>query len=159
MRAQTIEHMFSDITFRKTAPEILDKVKTKMEALQAKIEQRQKRLVDLRREHDIDDGSLIQLLQAARKAQNQGAATFTYSKMSNASVGDGSQMEERTIGAGVVNNLLTESDFIEAEREQIAMLDLIRRNLRPVLEFASDGVGLPDRGFQLSRDELKYLGF
>ena len=165
MKPFNIDHMFHGLTFVKSAAEITEKAKKKVEKLRAKVEERTKRIADLRKEHGIDDSALVQLLQEARK--NQGARQYTYTKsVSNMTFGanaggeDGNQTEEVIIGAGVINNLLTENDFIQAEKEQASELELIVRNLRPIPRFATDsGVELPPSDFALSKEELKYLGF
>lgn len=155
MHAKTIDHMFN-FTYRKSSHEIIAKMETKILIVQAKIEDRVQRVAALRAEYGIDDAALVQLLTAARK--QAGAMKFSYT--SNSSVrGGASEMQERTIGAGAVNNLLTESDFIESERDQVTRMKLVVRNLQPIPAFAANGTPLPDTGFQLSDDEIEYLGF
>lgn len=157
MHARNIDHMFHGLTFTKPAIEIACAAQAKVKTLKAKVEERQRRINDLRAEYDIDDAALIQLLQAARK-QDKALAHFAYStsKMS----GGKKELEERTVGAGVVNNLLTENDFIEAERDQIKTLERIARNLKPIPRFASgNGAELPPEEFKLLHEELEYLGF
>lgn len=157
MNAPTISHMFRGFEFQKTATEIVGAATQKVAVVKAKIEERQKRISDLRREYGIDDAALVQLLTAARKQAQ--AMQFTYST-SNAQVGGGGKMEEKTIGAGVVNNLLTENDFIEAERDQVKTLERIIRNLKPIPQYATgNGLVLPEAGFSLATDEMDYLGF
>lgn len=117
------------------------------------------RIADLRTTYEIDDAALIQLLQAARE-QHRSKAPNTYSYQKSVSHRDGGiRMEEKSIGAGVVNNLLTENDFIASEREQVKTLDLMIRNLKPIQRFASNGSPLPDEEFSLSTEELTYLDF
>ena len=158
MHAKNIDHMFHDLVFSKPSEEIVEASKKKVISLKAKIEERQRRIGELRKEYGIDDAALVQLLTAARKQAN--AMQFTYSTVSNTKVSAGDKMEERTIGAGVVNNLLTENDFIEAERDQVATLERIIRNLKPQPRFATgDGTRLPDAEFSLTAAELDYLGF
>jgi hypothetical protein len=157
MQAQTIDHMFR-FMFTKSAEDIVAHAKKKALAIQAKIEERQERLARLRKEYDIDDAALVQLLQLARKQAGQ--HQFQYMKSNVSASGNSATMEERTIGAGVVNNLLTEHDFLEAEKDQVHDLDIIVRNLKPIPRYATDsGVELPPAEFQLSKEELEYLGF
>lgn len=163
MRAQTLEHMFHHLSFQKTADEITAKVEAKIKKLREKIEERTLRVKRLRDEHGIDDAALIQLLTDARKAaQHPNVEKMSYSFSSNSAGSSGSEgkLEEKTIGAGVVNHLLTENDFIEAEKEQVKRLELIARNLKPLHHYSSEtGVAYTDQYFQLSYDELKYLDF
>lgn len=145
--------------YTKPASEIVEKAKTKAAQIRAKIEERQGRIAALRAEYEIDDAALVQLLQAARKQQrSHDKMSYSYSQ-SNARVDGGKQMEEKTIGAGVVNNLLTENDFIEAEKEQVKTLDLMIRNLKPIPRFSFNGTTLPEEEFTLTSEELVYLGF
>jgi len=158
MRPTDISHMFGSLTFMKTATEIVVAAKAKIELISAKIEERQKRLADLRREYNIDDAALIQLLTAARKQQQSSQYTNQY--IFNTTQPDQqSGMVERAIGAGVVNNLLTENDFIEAEREEVKKLKMIARNLKDIPRYAENGMELPPAGFMLCSEELQYLGF
>ncbi len=158
MQPMTLASMF-DFTYEKFAHEIREKLEAKIKKVEDKVAERRKRVADLREEHGIDDAALVQLLQAARKNASARHYTYSTSKMSNVSVGSGPQEEERTIASGVVNNLLTENDFIEAERDQIRRMNLIARNLRPVPAYAENGTPLPERGFSLSYEELEFLEF
>lgn len=156
MRATSITNMFHGFTYPKTTEEIKTAVKAKVEKLKAKIEERTERVANLRKEYDITDSDLVQLLTAARK--QQGAQAYTYSKGSVSDNGQ-AQMEEKTIGAGVVNNLLTEQDFIEAERDQVSTLELIVRNLKAQTMVQNGVIVGPVDQFMLSQEELRYLGF
>jgi hypothetical protein len=165
MRAMDITGMFHGLQFTKSASEIVERAKKKATQIKAKIEERQQRIAALRKEYGIDDAALVQLLQQARNQARQEASMMSYSYTSNATVGaskggQGGQIEEKLIGAGVVNNLLTENDFIESERKQVATLELIARNLKPIPRFSDgDGKELPPEEFTLSQEELKYLDF
>jgi len=156
MRVQNIDMHFQGLAYHKTSEEILTKAKAKITQLNAKIEERQKRIADLRKEHGIDDAALVQLLTAARK--NQNALNYSY-KTSMGNAGIKGMDEERTIGAGLVNNLLTENDFVEGEKDQVAKLSLIVRNLRPVARFGNGGMAYTDDSFPMSNEDLTYLGF
>jgi len=169
-------NMFTSLSFTKPASEIIEKMKDKVERLKAKIEERTKRIIDLRVEYGIDDAALIGLLQAARRDQMNANASRSYSYMgatgapmmlaslfnnAGAPVGPvgGVTHESRVVGAGVVQNLMTEQDAIESERDQIGTLEMTIRNLKPIPRYSADGVMLPEQEFPLSREELKYLGF
>jgi restriction endonuclease Mrr len=144
-----------NMRFEKTANEIKEKAKIKMDALATKIAGRQIRVSKLREEYGIDDGALVQLLTAARR--QDGAERFSY--YSNEPVRSGERIEERTIGAGVVNNLLTESDFIEADKANIKRLRLIVNNIRPRNKVTLNGVMYEEDVFPLDYEELEFLGF
>lgn len=140
--------------YEKTAAEIKTAAGKKIIALNEKIAERERRIATLREEYGIDDSVLAQLLVQARR--QAAAQVFTYT--SNSVVG-GSCMEEKTIGAGVVNNLLTESDFVEAEKSAVTRLELIIRNLRPLQRITQSGGSYAEDAFILSYDELMYMGF
>lgn len=156
MIARNIDHLFNSIEFRKSSAQIKTAAAFKAEKVKQKIAEREKRIRELRAEHEIEDSDLIQLLTAARK--NAGANQYTYSKMSKSKVGP-SSMEEKTIGAGVVNNLLSENDYIEAEKDQVKVLERIMRNIKPNPKYSEDGTELPEQQFKLTPDELDYLEF
>lgn len=139
--------------FEKTSKEIITAAQTKVEALQAKIEERMKRVSDLRAEYKIDDKALIQLLQAARQSQRQ---QISYSYTTTAA---GNNEETRVVGAGVVSHLLTESDCISSEKEAVKRLGVIIANLRPLPRMAESGTAYKEDSFGLSYEELDFLGF
>jgi len=148
------------LTFQKSASEIKEKLVIKINLLKAKIVERQARIVQARTEYGIDDGALIALLNEARNQSKTFAKmSYTISSISNSSVPNGSKMEERTIGAGVVNLLLTEGDYIETEKQQVSRLELILRNLRPIESTDTDGIPSNKDAFTLSESDLKYLNF
>lgn len=170
MQAQRIDGMFHGLRFEKTAKEIVDKARAKVTALRGKIAERAERIKKLRAEYEIDDAALIELLTQARKAaqRREDRATFSYSNSTVGASGGDKGPQERTIGAGAVNFLLTESDFLEAEKEQVKRLELIAGNLRDLpdrtLHAMPPGGGgstdtRPAATFQLTFEELEYLGF
>lgn len=158
----TLDHMFR-FNFQRTHIEVVEKCKSRADAIRAKVSERQQRVVDLRREHDISDAALIQLLTEARKTQNEQSAKMSYTYGSNAFPDpspDKPEVQERTIGAGIVNFLMTESDLIEAEKDQVRRLDLIARNLKPVKTYATgNGAEIPAPDVSLTYEELEFLGF
>lgn len=153
MKASDNSNLFH-FTFQKHHTVIVQAAKKKATELLLKIEERKARVIKLREEYGIDDAALIQLLTQARSQQQ--AHSYTY--MSNAPVRESNKIEEKTIGAGVVNNLLTENDFIEAERSSVDRLNTIVRNLGPVV-LTDNGALVTKENFELSYQELKYLGF
>jgi hypothetical protein len=161
MAPQEIAHMFR-FPFEKSSDEIREKCALKIAFLQAKVEDRKRRVAELRERHRITDSVLIDLLQQARAAQKRGESKMSYStKVMNVSFSSGE--EELVVEAGVVNNLLTESDWIDADRNMIRRLELIVRNIRDVPDHTvtsiHPGAQRPTRGHNLSYDELEFLGF
>jgi restriction endonuclease Mrr len=138
-------------TFEKTSDEIKKAAVAKIAALAEKNKEREERVAGLRKEYGIDDAALAQILQSARQ-QEQHARSFTYAS-GNPGTNSG-RMEERTIGAGVVNHLLTENDFIQGDKANIKRLEMIVRNLRPLVR-----QGHTVDAYALSYDELEFLGF
>jgi len=60
----------------------------------------------------------------------------------------------------VVQNLLTEQQLIEQERDLVTKLQMVIRNLRPVVHYASDtGARYEVDSFPLSESDLDFLGF
>jgi len=161
MKPQDAGRMFN-FTFEKSAAEVKEKATKKISSLTFKIAEREVRIERLRKEHGIDDKALISLLTAAREQQNAQRQSFTYFSNHDPNGADGEvgELREREVGAGVVNFLLTENDFIQTEKSNVKRLETLVRNLRPLKRFA-DGNGSPytEDSFQLSYDELTYLGF
>lgn len=155
MHAPDVVRLFQQLTFNKSATEIVEASKKKVLKIKAKIEERVKRVADLRKEYGIDDAALIQLFQMARKQEQ--SLQFVYN--SSVPADNQGQMRERTIGAGVVNNILTENDFIESEKSQVERLELIIRNLKDVPRFSSNGTPIAPQDFSLSYTELEFLEF
>lgn len=153
MRAEDASHMLN-FTYVKTASAIITKATEKAKALEAKIAEREKRIEKTRKEYDISDVMMMELLAAARQqmvSNRMAQQTYQLSKTGN----DGKMTEETvTIGAGVVNMLFTERDFIESEKAQIRKLRLVIRNLE---DLPDDKGG--KKGHELTNQELEYLGF
>lgn len=156
-------------SYQKTTDEILEKVGTKAEAVKAKIAEREQRIRDLRKAHDISDQDLIQIFSQAAQATREGQSRMSYSISSN-SVGtvaahpgsgsSGAATEERLIGAGVVQNFLSESNLIETEKADLKKLESIKRNLRPLIHHSSDtGAGYVESYVSMTEEDLEYLGF
>lgn len=147
-------HMFN-FKYEKPSTEIKNAAAKKAVALNLKIEEREERIRRVRAEYNITDGVFITLLEQARKQLRSVAASSTFSYSNSRVDSSGKMVEEQAvIGAGTVNMLLTERDFIESERDQVTKLNLIVRNLQD----------LPDdrgniRGHKLTAEELTFLGF
>lgn len=156
MGGPAARNMFGNFTFEKSVAEISAAVAAKIEALKEKISDRIDRVACIRKEFDISDADLISLLSQANQdaVSNRSLAATSLSYNVNASDG-----ETKTIQAGVVQNLLTEQQLIEQEKDSVTRLSLIRRNLRPITHFADDGTQYTQTTFRLSEAEIDYLGF
>ena len=155
MQVQRIDNMFN-FTFEKSASEIVEHAKTKAAAIRLKIEEREVRIKRVREEYKISDSALVDIMAQAREQMQRGAAALVYN--SKVRSDDGLREEDVTIGAGVVNLLLTERDHIEGEKAQVDKLDTIVRNLKDLPRFAPDGSRYL-QGHALTMVELKFLGF
>lgn len=157
MQVQRIDGMFHSFNYIKSSAEIVRKMSDKIDALEAKVKERKQRVASIREDNHITDAVYIDLLEQARDALKKNDGRQFYSVTNAISKGDSRgvvQEEEVRIGAGVVNFLFTETDFIKNEEAQALRLKLICRNL----------VDLPTeegvlKGHTLSEEELKYLEF
>jgi hypothetical protein len=154
MQVQRIDTMFSFV-YEKSASEIKRQAETKRAEIKSKIEERLARIRKTRDEYKITDAVLIDI-QNQMRAQAQNAMVAQYS--SNVRSDDGEGDQTVTVGAGVVNFLLTEQDFISGEKAQVDHLDLMIRNIRDVDRRTANGTTYVEL-FRLSYAELKFLGF
>jgi hypothetical protein len=111
VKVQDISRMF-EFTFQKTTTDIRHAARKKITAIQAKIEERQARIKALRAEHKITDAVLNDILSQMRATTNAAALIQYTSSVTT----DAGSAETVIVGAGAVNFLLTEQDYIEGER-------------------------------------------
>lgn len=160
MNKTNVDEMFRQLTFTKSAEEIVAKATTKTEAIKSKIAEREKRVVAIRQEHGIDEATLVSLFAQARKDDRVAMYNAGSNVFPNVPPGQQAGAGDRYIPAGVVRNLLTEYDLIEEERQQAVSLTLIARNLKTIPRFAEgNGAPIPPAEFALTRFELEFLGF
>ena len=153
MHVQSIDRMFN-FTFEKSALEVIQAAEKKTKAIQAKIEERSTRIHKMRADHKITDAVLIDLQQQMRANERNTATVYNSTVPSR----DGGGEVTVSVGAGVINFILTEYDFISGEKAQVEHMDLMTRNLREVTRRTANGVEYVEK-FKLSYDELKFLGF
>lgn len=147
-----IDYMLN-FTYTKSSSSIIAKAVEKVRAIEAKIAERERNIEKLRKEFDISDTMMMELLTVARQqlANNHVMKTYLLNKTSS----DGRMTDETiAVGAGVVNVLFTEQDSIEVERAQIHKLRLVIRNLEDVPD--DEGIMV---GHKLTNQEIEYLGF
>lgn len=149
MQVQEIGSMLN-FKYTKTNAEILDKAKLKVAAVRHKISEREGRIAKIREEYKITDAQIIDMLAKQRKNSRDNMSSYSYT------AGNG---QEVTIGAGTINNLLTERDYIEGERAHVEKLDMIIRNLKEAIHYAPDGKRFTTDTQTLSCSEIEYLGF
>ena len=99
-------------------------ITTKVSALQAKIAEREERIAKIRRDNEITDAVLVDLL---RQAESGRANSNTYYSVSK-SVKQGAE-QTLVIGAGVVASLQAENDAIDQERNAVRRMERVARNL------------------------------
>lgn len=158
MRADKIDSMFR-FYYEKSSVEIKAQMQIKISQLTAKIAEREKRIQDARTANGITDEVLIKLYELARKQAKMESDNniMSYSVSNSVRKPEGGMTEETlTIGAGVVNMLLTEGDFLESERSSVTRLQLIIRNLQ---DLPSDKPPHGLKGHELTEQELNWLGF
>ncbi len=153
MQAVGIDHMFR-FTYEKSSEEIKEKALAKIKVLQAKVEERKIRVKKTRDEYKVTDEVMSNILMQMRQASNNERASYTVSNTSRPSSGGGTISEEIVVPAGVINNILTEQDYIKSETDQVDKLNLVYRNLKDLK--GEDG---NPRGHKLNEQELIYLGF
>lgn len=158
MGGPSSRHMFHNLTFTKTVDEILAKVGTKIAFLHGKIREREARIVRIREEFNISEADMTKLF--AQAAANEGTRNMAMSyNIQNSPVQGQDTPEVRLVPAGVVQNLIVEQNLISSESASIEKLERIKRNLRPVPHFASNGTMYTQTEFMLTEDELDFLGF
>lgn len=143
MTHRSIHHMFSEVKFHKSGKVIREKAGEKIKALEAKIGERKARIARIRKDYDITDADMIELLSA--KARNQLAEGGTYT-LSNKIVRGEDKPMEVTIAAGIINNIDTENALMTQEKDHVERLGLIERNIDA------------DVKHEIGFDELDYLG-
>lgn len=157
MQVQRIDNMFN-FTFEKSANEIVDKAQTKVTNIRIKIEERQGRINKIRSEYKITDGVFNDILRQMREQEKRGNPFANYSTSPQRDDNDNGAAEPVTVGAGIINMLLTEGDFIEGEKAQVEKLTTIVENLKDLVKHTTTGATYTV-GHTLSMAELKFLGF
>ncbi len=156
MHPQNVHHMF-DFTYQKTTFQILDKANRKIAAIEAKIAERRTRIAKTMNEYGITDAAMNDILVQLHANRQRKVEVLQYTT-NVASSESPEGPKEVTIGAGVVNLILTEQEYISAEKSQLAKLQMISRNLGPVTTVTPGGRIEVDK-HQLSYDELTFLDF
>ena len=155
-------HLFGHFTYEKTTDEIGSAMQKKVESLKAKIVEREGRIAKIRAEYEISDQDMIQLLtqEAQHNIQNNvRGAKMSYTLTTASPGAEVGANDERIIGAGVVQNLLTERSLIEDEQASVKQMERIVRNLKPLQKITENGTTYELNQFELSDAELEFLGF
>jgi hypothetical protein len=136
-----LDRMFQDVKFFKPGGEIAEKARAKVVVVAARIKEREGRMAAVCAEHSLSAADLFALAQSGGEHAGTGGYRGGY--------GGGSAYKApvRDLPAGVVSSLVTESEQIESERQQVRTLELLARNI--------------DQGasHEISFAELEYLGF
>ena len=156
MGSPSARHMFNNLLFSKSVDEILGKIVIKIASLREKIREREARIIRIREEYTISEADMTKLFAQANAERNMGSMTYN---IQNSPVPGQDTPEVRIIPAGIVQNLIVEQNLINSEGDAITKLERVKRNLRPVPHFATDGSVYTQTEFVLSEDELDFLGF
>lgn len=155
MQAQRIDNMLN-FPFQKSAEEIRGQAAIKVYDIEAKIEERIKRVKKTREDYGITDAVLNDIMIQMREQEKRGHAAQMYTSKTLSD--DQNTEREVSVGAGVINMLLTENDYIEVEKSHVAKLKTIMRNLQNIKKVTSNGVEY-NEPLSLSYAELTFLGF
>jgi hypothetical protein len=133
--------MFQDVRFFKPGIEMAEKARARAVEITAQIAEREGRITTICAEHSLSPADLFALAQSG--GEHAGTASYRGWR------GEGSAYKApvRDLPAGVVSALVTESEQIESERQQVRTLELLARNIDP------------DANHEISFAELEYLGF
>jgi hypothetical protein len=134
-----LDRMFQDVKFFKLGSEIAEKARAKVVAITAKIAEREVRMAEVCSQYSLSAADLFALAQSG----GEHAGTGSYRSFG----GSAYKAPVRDLPAGVVSSLVTESEQIESERQQVRTLELLARNIDPAVEH------------EISFAELEYLGF
>lgn len=129
------------VKFEKTGAEIKFKVDLKIVKLLDKIEERKKRIADIRKHNNISDEDLIELLSDHARESFSNTGIYNLRQKGN--------NPERLIPAGVINQMDTENRLKAEEEEHVERLSLISRNINTS----------PGSMFEVSYQDLEYLEF
>jgi hypothetical protein len=136
-----LDRMFQDIKFFKTGNEIAEKARARLVVIAAKIAEREARMAEVCSQYSLSAADLFALAQSAGEHAGTGGYRGGYGG------GNAYKAPVRDLPAGVVSSLITESEQVESERQQIRTLELLARNIDPNAEH------------EISFAELEYLGF
>jgi len=117
-------------------------ITAKVEKLKTKIAERIIRIAKIRKDNDISDAVLVELLRLAESNKTNN----TYYSVSNPSRRNGEQESPLVIGAGVLASLQAEEDAMEQEKKSVSRLERVERNLAYVKGEC-----------EVTYDELKFL--
>lgn len=141
--------LLRSVTFTKPGTALHTALGKRIKETRAKVDDRRKRIVDLRAAHDITDADMVELLTQQRA--NDRAQFYSLSSVAVAAPagrkGAQASPTTRAIAAGVVANLAQESDLVRSESEAAERWTVIHRNLDQTREHT---VTLAD---------LEFLGF
>lgn len=145
MENVSVSNILYSVEFQKTGFELSSAMEAKIKFLEKKIEERKLRVEKICQEYDITDADIIEIL---RMKQSNRHVSGHYGVNSTVRDSSGGVVETtKQIPVGAVSNMEAEEAAIKSEKEQLARLYLINRNIEKA---ASHKVSLED---------LKYLGF
>lgn len=145
-----IHHGFlSGVTFKKSGGELKALALKKMVGFQEMVEVRNKRIEKYRKEHEISDADLIELLRQQNANNRSGMSVASYALSNKIAATQGTSSQDtsvRMIPAGVVAALEAENSNIDDEKKAIERLRLITSNMSE------------NESFAVSLQDLEFLG-
>ncbi len=146
------DSLFHEVRYaQKTTAEVRASMERKIEEIEARVGDRELRVERLRAEHDIDAERLAVLVMRFQES----GGSVSYDRQGN-------KPGEKLVPAGVIANLVRERKMIDSERDQLAKLALILRNLQDeeLYEHPRTGERMSRPAVhELSDRDLEYLGF
>jgi len=136
---------FYNITFFKSGKDIAEKAKTVVSYLQAKIEERNGRILKIKKETGLNDVDWTAALMASAQRHNHGLSIANNVR----TLGDDNGGPTITVGltSGQAYNVREELNHIEREKKEITTLEILARNINV------------NDSHKLTFAELEYLGF
>lgn len=127
------QNFLGTLTFQPPKEVVLERMRTKIQQLSAKVSDRKARIRKIREENKIDDKALIELMNQVRRDTH----AMSYRVSNFRTLGDEPTAERGTelvIPAGVAAALQAESDMVEDENKALARLRMMERNYEHVKE-------------------------
>ena len=144
--------LFEDVKYNtKTTAELREAMLKKLDKLQLLIKQRESRLVNIRKEYEIDAEQLAILVMRFQESGD----FVSYDKQGN-------DTNAPLIPAGVIANIVKERKMIDSEQKQTSRLEMILRNLRDEEYYHHPRTGevlTRPALHELDDRDLEYLGF
>lgn len=142
-----MSYMFNKFTYTKTGNQISDNAHKKIQVLKNKIQERETRIMEVRKQHNITDKDLVQLLREVLRSSNQMTLTIPSFESDFSCGREVTKVVQKEIPTSIVQVINSEQNSMENEKSEIHRLELVSRNISL------------EKSYELSYDELDYLKF